>query len=114
MYYHFMNKGLSIDQIRNVVFTSLICSNLILTFANRSFSYTIFETLRYRNGLEPFVLISTVLLLSVIHFVPFVTGIFQVAAVQLSDIALAIAVSVLTVAWIDLYKIFKIKSPVNK
>jgi len=114
LYYHFMNKGLSIDQIRNVVFTSLICSNLILTFANRSFSYTIFETLRYRNGLEPFVLISTVLLLSVIHFVPFVTGIFQVAAVQLSDIALAIAVSVLTVAWIDLYKIFKIKSPVNK
>jgi Ca2+-transporting ATPase len=107
LYYYFMRDGATISQVRSIVFTALIFCNLLLTFANRSFTYTIFESSRIRNGLEPFIVVSTLLLLSLIHFVTFFTNIFQVSPVEMSALGIAIGVSVVSVVWIDLYKLIK-------
>jgi hypothetical protein len=51
--------------------------------------------------------VSTLLLLSLIHFVTFFTNIFQVSPVEMSALGIAIGVSVVSVVWIDLYKLIK-------
>ena len=42
LYYFFMNNGHSIEEVRTIVFTTLILSNVFLTFADRSFTKTIY------------------------------------------------------------------------
>ena len=48
-----MNNGASLAQTRAIVFTTLILSNVFLTFTNRSFVSTIYYTIRYKNKLAP-------------------------------------------------------------
>src|SRR5690606_35617777 len=45
---------------RTMVFTALITANIVLTFVNRSFFYSIFTTISYKNNLVPIIIGITV------------------------------------------------------
>jgi Ca2+-transporting ATPase len=49
MYYLTMQRGDSITAVLTTVFTTLVLSNIFLTLVNRSFTQSVFRTLRVPN-----------------------------------------------------------------
>ena len=46
-----MDSGLPRGEVRTIAFATILLSNIFLTLVNRSFYYSVFTTLRYRNWL---------------------------------------------------------------
>lgn len=92
---------------RTTVFLTLISSNIFLTLANRSFYYSIFTTLGYKNNLVLLIIGLTILITALLLFVPVFSHFFQFETVSGSQIGLSILVGFVTVLWIEIYKWFK-------
>lgn len=92
---------------RTIVFLTLISSNIFLTLANRSFYYSIFTTIRYKNNLVMIVIGITVVLTSMLLLIPVFSKFFMFASISLAQIGLSILVGLVSVFWIELYKLFK-------
>jgi Ca2+-transporting ATPase len=104
LYYVFMQAKHSIEETRTMVFTTLIISNVFLTFVSRSLSRTIYYTIRYKNNLAPFVLIVSSALLLSLQFLPPVRNLFQTTSLSLGEFALCFAVALASVGWFEVYK----------
>lgn len=111
LYYVFMNNKHSIEETRTIVFTTLILSNIILTFASRSFTKTMYYTSRYKNNLVPVILIASSVFLALLHFVPSIRNLFQLAPISFSEFGLCFGVAFASVMWFEVYKmdLWKIK-----
>ena len=108
LYYFFMNGGRSLEVTRNAVFTTLILSNVFLTFASRSFTRTMYYTSKYRNNLAPLIVIVSAAFLFLLHFVPAVSKLFALAPITLREFVLCLIVAFASVMWFEVYKmIFK-------
>ncbi len=92
---------------RTVVFLTLIASNIFLTLANRSFYYSIFTTIRYKNSLVLIIIGTTVLLTSLLLLVPIFSRFFMFESISLAQIGLSIFVGFVSVFWIEIYKVFQ-------
>jgi Ca2+-transporting ATPase len=110
LYYYFMNSGSSIEEIRTIVFTTLLLSNVFLTFVNRSFSKTLYYTIRYKNNLAPFVIIISALFIATLYYLPFVKNLFQLGSISSLQFWLCIAVAFASVMWFEIYKSGLLKS----
>ena len=104
LYYIFMTNGYNIEKTRMIVFTTLILNNVFLTFANRSFTLTIYHTSRYKNSLSPFILLVSACFLLSLHFIPPVRDLFQLAPIGAVDFMLCLGVSLASVGWFEVYK----------
>lgn len=102
--YHEFMKGYSLEKTRTIVFTTLVCSNIFLTFSARSFTKTIYHTIRYKNNLAPLVLIISIVFLLLFQFVSGVRNLFGMTFLSLPEFFLCLAVALATVAWFELYK----------
>jgi Ca2+-transporting ATPase len=92
---------------RTTVFLTLISSNIFLTLVNRSFYYSIFTTLGYKNNLVLLIIGLTILITTLLLFVPVFSHFFQFETVSGSQISLSIFVGFVSVLWIEIYKWFK-------
>jgi len=61
--YYFMMNNTGEPFVRTVIYSTLIFSNLFLTLVNRSFYYSLFTTIKYKNKLLPVVLAASLLIL---------------------------------------------------
>jgi P-type Ca2+ transporter type 2C len=104
LYYYSMNNGASLEQTRTIVFTTLIMSNVFLTFANRSFTKNIYYTSRYKNNLAPFILIVSAIFLLVMHLVPAVRNLFRMEIISSGQFWLCFGVAFFSVMWFEVYK----------
>lgn len=104
LYYYYMNTGAAIEDIRTVVFTCLILSNMFLTFANRSFSRTIFYTIRYKNNLAPYVVLISAAFICALYYIPAVKELFGLGDISSNMFLLCLAVSFASVMWFEVYK----------
>jgi Ca2+-transporting ATPase len=109
LYYHFMVEGQP-SKIRSIVFTTLVLSNIFLTFANRSSNETFFTTIRYKNNLALPVFIVSVLFLAIIHVVPPVRDLFRMSVISFYEFALCLVTAFASVVWFELYKRYSRKS----
>ena len=108
--YQWMVKlGGSETQTRAVVFTTLIFANILLSFTNRSFHYSLFESFKNRNVLFAAFTGLTLVLLAAILYVPVLAGFFKVTALRAGDIGMAAFVAVLSVLWFEGYKLWRRK-----
>jgi Ca2+-transporting ATPase len=105
LYYFYMRNGHSIEETRTVVFTTLVLSNVFLTFVSRSFTRSIYYTVRYRNPLAPLILVVSVIFLFLLHFVPFVQHLFKLAPVSPADFWISLVVAFVSVMWFEVYKL---------
>ncbi|HEY9008495.1 MAG TPA: cation-translocating P-type ATPase [Ohtaekwangia sp.] len=96
-------------QTRTMVFTSLILCNIFLTLVNRSFHYSIFTTLRYRNNFLIFILILNIALLALLLFVTPVTSFFLLKTLSPLQWLICLGVSFVSVIWIEFWKMWSIK-----
>lgn len=87
-----------------MVFTCLLAANICLTMVNRSFYYSLFTTLKYKNNLIPFTVAITVFIAGVLLYVKPLTDFFEFGRPGLSQLALSIAVGFLSVIWFEAIK----------
>lgn len=103
-YFSMYHLGDALNETRTMVFTTLIISNIFLTFTNRSFTENITRTIHYKNNLAPWIILISVAFLTVIHLVPAVREIFGLAPVPVTRLLLCLGVAFVSVAWFEMYK----------
>jgi Ca2+-transporting ATPase len=105
LFYYLTTTGASEITIRTMVFTTLIFSNVLLTLTGRSTQFTVATTIRYKNILVPVAIGITLVLLALsLYFTP-VMDVFQFEHPENFQLAICFGVAVMSVLWIDLYKL---------
>jgi len=107
MYHYCVSEGFTESVTRTTIFLTLIASNIFLTLANRSFYYSIFTTIRYKNNLVLMIIGITLLTTSLLLFVPVFSKFFLFEKVNFSQIGWSFLVGFVSVMWIEIYKLFK-------
>ena len=95
------------DLTRTMVFTTLIFANILLSFANRSFYYTMFESFRNKNNLLIYMTLATLSVLMVILYVDPVSRFFKLTYLNLDQLLTAGSAAVISVMWFEIYKLLK-------
>ncbi len=90
-------------------FTTLIVANVGLIFANRSWTRTIWSTLRSPNAALWWVIGGATLFLGLALYVPVLQSVFHFSTLHLDDLALCIAGGFLSVIWFEGLKWIKLK-----
>ncbi|TMI71205.1 MAG: cation-translocating P-type ATPase [Bacteroidetes bacterium] len=104
LYNVFMKEHYSIEETRTVVFTTLILSNVFLTFTSRSLTQTLYYTIRYKNALAPVVIIISAIFLASLQFILPVRRLFQMTTLTLNEFLICLAVAFASVMWFEVYK----------
>ena len=107
VYQYCLAEGCTENVTRTTIFLTLIASNIFLTLENRSFYYSIFTTIWYKNNLVLIIIGITILITSLLLFVPLFSKFFLFEKVSFSQIGLSVLVGFISVMWIEIYKIFK-------
>jgi len=102
--YYYMQQGSSDTAVRTVIFTTLLSCNIFLTLVNRSFHFSVFTTLLYRNNLVPVIIAVTILFMAAFLYVPYARGIFRLQQLSPQVIASCIVAAMLATLWIELWK----------
>lgn len=104
IYHYSVQSGFSIGQARNMVFTTLLISNLCLTFVMRSSVLPIYRTLRYKNNLAAWIVIVSIGFILIIHFVPMISKLFGMSTVPVKAIFVSMMIAFASVFWIEIWK----------
>ena len=114
-YQYSVHQGFDEAHTRTIVFTVLIAANIFLTLVNRSFYYSIFTTLKYKNNLILLIIGITVAITGFLLFIPPLTKFFKFELVTASQLFICIAIGFVSVIWYELVKIrTRLKSKINK
>ena len=105
--FYFMQQGNDEATIRTVIFITLLFSNIFLTLVNRSFRYSIFKTLTYKNRLVPLIIFITLLFIAALVYIPFVRDLFRLHTLPQQSILLCIAVALASTLWLEIWKYFQ-------
>ena len=110
VYNYCVDEGFSEKYTRTTVFLTLIMSNIFLTPENRSFYYSVFTTIRYKNNLVLMIIGITIGITSLLLFFPVFSNFFLFEKVDKAQIGLSLLVGFLSVMWIEIYKLIKNQS----
>jgi Ca2+-transporting ATPase len=109
VYQHCVEEDFSEAYTRTTIFLTLIVSNIFLTLENRSFYYSIFTTIRYKNNLVLMIIGITIGITSLLLFVPVFSKFFLFEKVDMLQLGLSLLVGFVSVMWIEVYKLIKRK-----
>ena len=98
------------EQARALVFTALIVANLALILTNRSWSRGFISALRTPNKALWWVLGGAVVFLGLVLYVPALRQLFGFGVLHAIDIAICLAVGIVSVAWFEVFKAIRAKS----
>jgi P-type Ca2+ transporter type 2C len=100
------NRGHGEYDARALTVTTLIIANLGLIFANRSWSRTIFSTLRSPNSALWWISGGTILFLGLILYLPFMREVFHFSLLHPSDLMISASAGLISIAWFEMLKTF--------
>ncbi len=98
------NQSHNSAEARALAFTTLVVANLALIFANRSWTRTIFATLRMPNPTLWWMVGGAMTVLALALFVPFLRTLFQFAPLDLQDVLLTILAGGASILWFEALK----------
>jgi Ca2+-transporting ATPase len=105
--YYYMQYEHSIAEVRTIIYSTLLFSNIFLTLSNRSFYFSVLTTIHYKNILIPLMLsISLLILLLSIYFTPLQT-IFQFVPLEAIDLAFCLIAGFASVMWVEILKLIR-------
>ncbi len=107
MYHYAIWLGKDEATTRSFVFITMLLANIFLTFANRSFEYTIARTLFYRNRLLWWMVGVSVLVLVTILLVPVARNMFQLGIITAAETGWCLLAALVSVGWFELWKWLK-------
>lgn len=105
--WYYLQQGVDDTIVRTVIFITLLFSNVFLTLVNRSFKYSVFKTLRYKNTLVPLIIFVTLLFIACSIYVPFVSSLFRLHPLSLPVLFNCIIAAVVGSGWIEIWKLAK-------
>ena len=88
-------------------FITFLFSNIFLSLVNRSFKYTIFKTITYKNNLVAVIIGISLLFIASFIYVPFVRDLFRLNILSLLMIAPCL-LSIVNILWINVWKLLKL------
>ncbi|GGC33069.1 ATPase [Parapedobacter defluvii] len=94
---------------RTLVFTTLIFANILLSFVNRSFFYSVFERLRSRNRLLTGITVLVLVILFAILYVAPLSRFFDVTPLRVTELGICLVIASVSVLWFEFYKLFRRK-----
>ncbi|MBK7342705.1 MAG: cation-translocating P-type ATPase [Saprospiraceae bacterium] len=104
-------QGGSETMIRTSVFSTLILSNIFLTLANRSFTVTIKETIRWSNTLIPWIIGASLMIWLSMLYVPYISNIFQLSPPHPSDLIIPFILALAGTLWVEIWKAARLRMP---
>ncbi|WP_332369188.1 cation-translocating P-type ATPase [Spirosoma telluris] len=104
VYYVAMQQGETISVVRTLAFSTLVLSNILLTLVNRSFTQSVFQTIRVPNWMLWVMLSLTFGLLLATLFFPPAQRLFGFATVTASAFGWCTLAALVGVGWIEGYK----------
>ena len=103
--YYYLRQGAGETTIRTTIFITLLFCNIFLTFVNRSFTYSVFKTLTYKNNLVLIITLITLIFIGALLYVPFVTSLFNLNPLTMPAIATCFLVALASTSWIEVWKL---------
>jgi Ca2+-transporting ATPase len=94
------------DTTRSMVFLTLMTANIVLTLVNRSFYYSLWDTLGYKNILVPIIIGISVLLVLLLFAIPFLRSLFNFELIGFYQCVLCILIGCVSVLWFEVVKYF--------
>ncbi|MGV3611911.1 MAG: cation-translocating P-type ATPase [Fluviicola sp.] len=107
IYRYAVYNGYDEAMTRTMVFTDLVVANIFLTLINRSFYYSIWTTLKYKNRLVLYIIGITVTLMILLLFVRPLTDFFEFEILNFSQLLLCIGIGFISVIWFEVVKLIK-------
>jgi Ca2+-transporting ATPase len=104
IYQFAVHQGKNETTTRAMFFSTLIVANVFLCLVNRSFVYSLFESIRNKNKLFPLIIGITLSLLFSIIYIPNIASFFKVESLNAGDLGCAIIVAAISVLWFEIYK----------
>jgi Ca2+-transporting ATPase len=105
--YYYMINDHSIAEVRTIIYSTLLFSNIFLTLSNRSFYYSIFTTIRYKNRLIPLILSISLIILLLSIYIPQIQVIFEFQSLSILKLSYCLIAAFLGVMWIEVFKIWR-------
>ncbi len=104
IYQYSVYQGYTEGITRAMVFTVLISSNIFLTLVNRSFYFSMFTTMRYKNNLVPIIIGVTIFITGLLLYVDPLTRFFEFETLDESQLSISIVTGFLFVVWYEFIK----------
>lgn len=105
--YYYMQQGADSTTVRTIIFITLLFSNIFLTLANRSFKFSIFTTIGYKNRMVPLIIGITLVFIAAILFIPFARDLFQLTELNFAIISTCFVIALISTFWIEIWKMLK-------
>jgi P-type Ca2+ transporter type 2C len=106
IYEYVLGEGRGELEARSLAFATLVFSNLGLILTNRSWTKPIYATITTWNASLVGVIAGSLVLLSLVLYVPFLQSLFHFHTLHTDDIALCIAGGFISILWFELMKLF--------
>jgi Ca2+-transporting ATPase len=107
IYYFSVQKGYDESLTRSMVFTTLIMANIFLTFVNRSFYYSVFTMVKYKNRLLWVIVMATLILSAMALYFPAFSAFFKVTPLAPWQVGFSLLTAFISVIWVELWKMRK-------
>lgn len=104
VYNYAVCRGLDERLTRTMVFTCLISANIWLTMVNRSFNYSLFITLRYKNNLMIVIVLLTATLTAALLLIKPVAAFFEFGPASVEQLSISVAAGFFSVIWMEAVK----------
>lgn len=99
-----VHQGYNESITRSMVFIVLISSNIFLTLVNRSFYYSIFTTLKYKNNLVLLIISITIGLCALLLYIKPLSKFSQFEALNLPQLLISLGLGFTFVIWFEITK----------
>ncbi len=108
-YQYAVINGYSEAITRTMVFTVLIAANIFLTLVNRSFYYSIFTTMKYKNNLVLLIISITIGITALLLYIKLFADFFGFDYLNIEKIGISMVIGFLSVVWYEIVKLYKRK-----
>ena len=99
--------GFNEEVTRTMIFVVLVTANIFLTLVNRSFYYSIFTTMRYKNNLVSIIIGITIFITGLLLYVKPLTKFFAFEHLNIGQLLISIGIGFISVIWYELVKLGK-------